>query len=80
MSFQRPEMMLILPAATATDWRSAVCQPDPENVALRLAGCLRDLDSIQAHLAAAYVETAILHLRSWGDDKVVPPDDCSESE
>jgi hypothetical protein len=57
------EFMLILPGRDIRVWPQAASTTDPEMLALRLAACLRDLDRIGAYLPAAYLETAIRHLR-----------------
>ena len=57
------EFMLI----TGTEkpmWPPVPSSDDPETIMLRMLACLRDLDRIDARLAAAYLETAIQHLRS----------------
>ncbi len=57
------EFMLIQPNPQSRAWQLGASTTDPEMLALRLAACLRDLDRIEAHLSAAYLETAIRHLR-----------------
>lgn len=45
---------------------------DPRTILMRMSDCLRDLDRIDARLAAAYLETAIDQLRlqfDLGDDQ-----------
>ncbi len=56
------QFMLILP-----DGERRVCplipsSNDPETILLRLLACLRDVDRIDARLAAAYLESAIHHM------------------
>lgn len=57
------EFMLIR-GETARMWPPEPSTDDPERIMLRMAACLRDLDRIDARLAGAYLETAILHLRA----------------
>lgn len=60
-------------------WPAASSTSDPETIMLRMAACLRDLDRIDARLAAAYLETAILHLRAQFGP-AASPDDSSGTE
>jgi len=61
------EFMLILSAGEGRMWPPLPSSDDPQTILLRLVACLRDLDRIDAGLAAAYLETAIQHLRSQFD-------------
>ncbi len=70
------EFMLIQPHPPGRPWPVSASTADPEILALRLAACLRDLDRIEALLAAAYLETAIRHLRG----QFGLGEDCSETE
>lgn len=58
------EPMLILSGNDRRSWPAIPSSDDPETIMLRLLACLRDLDRIDARLAAVYLETAILQLRA----------------
>lgn len=63
------EFLLIKSGVERPAWPPLPPSTDPETILLRMLACLRDLDGIEAHLSAAYLETAILHLRnSFGMD------------
>jgi len=50
-------------------WPPNPSSDDPATIMLRMLACLRDLDRIDARLPAAYLETAIQHLRrQFGQD------------
>ena len=57
------EFMLILPGGERRMWPPIASSNDPETILLRLLACLRDLDRVDARLAAAYLESAIPHFR-----------------
>lgn len=57
------EFMLILSGREKPMWPPLSSSTDPETILLRMVACLRDLDRIDARLAAAYLESAIHHLR-----------------
>jgi len=44
-------------------WPPEPSTADPESILLRMLGCLRDLDRVDARLPGAYLEMAIHHLR-----------------
>jgi hypothetical protein len=48
-------------------WPPYPASDDPATIMLRMLACLRDLDRIEARLSAAYLETAIQHLRGQFD-------------
>lgn len=58
------EFMLILSGGGGRLWPTIPSSDDPETIMLRMLACLRDLDRIDARLAAVYLETAIQHLRA----------------
>jgi len=57
------EFMLIKPGGVQRMWPPSPSSNDPETILLRLLACLRDLDRVDARLAAAYLESAIHHFR-----------------
>lgn len=61
------EFLLITGSPERPAWPPLPASSDPETILLRMLACLRDLDRIEAHLSAAYLETAIRHLRASFD-------------
>jgi hypothetical protein len=60
------EFMLIM-GTEKPAWPPYPGTDDPTVILLRMLACLRDLDRIEARLSAAYLESAIQHLRSQFD-------------
>ncbi|MES2493294.1 MAG: hypothetical protein V4579_08460 [Pseudomonadota bacterium] len=61
------EFMLIQPGGVQRMWPPSPSSNDPDAILLRLLACLRDLDRVDARLAAAYLESAIHHFRAQFD-------------
>ena len=57
------EFMLIMSGEEKSSWPPLTVCDDPAAILQRLTVCLHDLDRIEARLAAAYLKSAIHHLR-----------------